>query len=171
MKRYLTLFVLAILVLALGLLTGCTGSTPTATPTPTPDSAISPEDWVAVNRWLSELYGLPPVYTVKELESAAWLVSNYWSSVADQAVTKLEQHDISWARTAPFCYLYHWYIEADIALRNVSTPIEFMAADNVLAENVMWLHEAADELVLMKLIGEPLNIYPTEDACVEGWSE
>ena len=32
--------------------------------------------------------GLPPVHTVDELQSAAWLVRDHWLEVADQAVTK-----------------------------------------------------------------------------------
>ena len=135
----------------------------------TSETSISAQDWDALNLWLGELYGLPPVYSVEDLKSAAWLVSNLWFDVAEEAVAELEQYDIPWARTAPFCYLYYWYIEADIKLRSVLTPIEFVASDYVLAEHVRWLEETARDLVDMKLSGEPLNIYPTEDACVEGW--
>lgn len=164
-----------ILIMLLGvMLVGSTacggpGATPTSTPTPTPDSAISAEDWDALNNWLSELYGLTPVDTVEELESAAWLISGYWFDAAHEACSKMEQHDIPWERTAPFCYLFYWYIETDIALRNVTTPRDLMAEASHLIENVTWLHEEADALVEMKLMGESLRIYPTEEACVEGW--
>jgi len=103
------------------------------------------------------------------LQSAAWLVRDHWLEAADQAVSKLEQNHIPWERTAPFCHLYYWFIEAYTALPNASTPIEFLATNNALTDYGQSLEEAADDLVQKKLSGEPLNIYPTEDACVEGW--
>lgn len=142
--------------------------TPSPTPTPTPESTISAQDWAFLNLWLSQLYGLPPVYTVDELQSAAWLVRDHWLEVADQAVTKLEQQHIPWERTAPFCYSHNWFVEAYTALPNASTPMEFLAANFVLTDYGQSLEETANELVRKKLSGEPLNIYPTEDACVQG---
>ena len=46
--------------------------------------------------------------------------------------------------------------------------MEFLAANYVLTDYGQSLEETADDLVRKKLFGEPLNIYPTKDACVEG---
>ena len=168
MKRYL-IIILAILVLASVLTAGC-GQKSEAPTSPSPEQvhpqpeSPSSEDWEVLNQWL-DTYGLPPVRNMEQLESAAFLVSGYWFDVADEAVKKLEQHGIPWSRTSPFFYLYYYYILHDTQFRNASwsTPVEFMASDYLLANSVRDLHEAADELVLMKQLGETLNIFPTEE--------
>ncbi len=167
MKRYL-IPVLVILVLASAILMGCVqkGGSP-ASPSPdqmeaTPESP-SLEEWEVLNHWLSELYGLPPVENTEQMESAAWLVSGFWFEQADKAVKKLEEHEIPWERTSPFFYLFNYYILYDTQLRHASTPLEFMAADHLLAQSVKDLHDAAEELILMKDLGEPLNVFPTEE--------
>lgn len=161
MKRRLILILVAILVLTSGLSAGCGQKS---------EPPASLGDWEALNHLLGS-YGLPPVKTTEELQSAAWLVSGDWFEVAVEATERLEQHDIPWERTRPFCFLFYWYIEADIELRNTSAPHEFLAAHSHLVGTVADLHQTADELVLMKDLGEPLSIYPTEDACLEGWVE
>ena len=179
MKRCLILIVVAILMLTVGLTVGCNQrSEPPVSPAPeqTQPKRESPssEDWEALNRWLSDLYRLPPVNNTEQLQSAAWLVSGFWFEQADEAVKKLEQHDIPWSRTAPFFYLYNYYILHDIQLSNASTPLEFMATDYLLADSVGDLHEASDELVLMKQLGETLNIFSTEEDAMEwfkGWDK
>lgn len=161
MKRYLLLILVAILVLASGVTVSCgqkAEPAPEATPTPIA------EDWEALNRWLGELYGLPPVSNTEQLKSAAFLLQAHWFKVTDEAVKKLEKNGIPWQRTAPFFYLYYYYILHDIQLGNASTPLELMAADYLLAQSVKDLHDEADELVWMKALGEPLVIYPTEEA-------
>jgi hypothetical protein len=121
------------------------------------------KDWEALNRWLNDLYGIPPVRTEGQLQSAALLVSAHWFDVTDETVKELEQHGIPWERTAPICYLFNYFILYDIQLRNSSTPLEFMAADFNLAKAAQALHETAQLLVEMKLSGEPLTIFPTEE--------
>ena len=164
------------LVLASGLLVAC-GEKGEAPACPTPEQtepepqSPSSEDWKVLNRWLSELYGLPPVSNTEQLQSAAWLVSGLWFEQAHKAVKRLEQNGIPWSRTAPFFYLYNYYILHDIQLRNASTPLEFMATDYLLADSVRELHEAADELVLMKQLGETLNIFPTEEDAMKWFKE
>lgn len=177
MKRYLILILVAIFVLASGVLVGC-GQKPEspASPTapeqtePTPESP-SPQDWEVLNRWLGDLYGLPPVENTEQLESAAWLVSIFWFEQADKAVKKLEEDGIPWERTAPFCYLFNYYILYDTRLTNAKTPLEFMAADHPLADSVKALQDEAEELVHMKWLGEPLKIFPTTKDAMESFKE
>lgn len=173
MKRYL-IPTIVILVLASGVLVSCgQKSEAPASPTPEQTQPESPysEDWVILNRWLDELYGLPPVENTEQLESAAFLVSGLWFDKANEAVEKLEQHNIPWERTSPFFYLFRYYVLHDVQFRNASTPIEFMAADKLLADSVRNLHETADELVRMKQLGETLNIFPTEEDAMKWFKE
>ncbi len=135
------------------------------------DESPTLEEWGALNRWLSECYGLPPVKNTEQLQSAAFLVSSLWFEEADKAVKKLEQHAIPWERTSPFFYLFNYYILHDIQLRNASRPIEFMAIDHLVVQSVKDLHDAADELVLMKELGEPLNVFPTEEDAMKWFRE
>lgn len=166
MKRCL-IPILTILVLASGLLIGC--SSPSATKTERVTSF--PKDWEVLNKLLSELYGFPPVRTERELEIAALQVSAHWSKVVERTTKKLEQNGIPWSRTAPFCYLVNYFILHDIQLRNSSTPLEFMAAEHALAMAVYNLDETAQLLLEMKLSGEPLTIFPTEEDATKRFLE
>lgn len=129
------------------------------------------DDWIALNSWLDELYGLPPVENTEQMKTAAFVVSNLWFEKAHEAVEKLEQYNIPWERTSPFFYLFRYYFLHDIQLTNASTPIEFMAADYSLTISVKDLHESADELVQMKQLGETLNIFVTEEDAMEWFRE
>jgi len=175
MKRYVVPL-LVLLVLSLGTVVAC-GHETEAPATPAPEQKEPEpqppdlEDWEALNRWLGDLYGLPPVKNTEQMASAAFLVSGFWFENADKAVKKLEQYGIPWERTSPFFYLYRYYILHDIQLRNASTPVEFMASDEILANSVRDLHNAADELVLMKQRGEPLVIFATEEDAVKWFGE
>lgn len=174
MKRYLILILVAIFVLASGVLVGCGQKTESpASPTPEqmqPEPSSS-ENWEVLNRWLGDLYGLPPVENTEELQSAAWLVSGFWFEQADKAVKKLEEDGIPWERTAPFCYLFNYYILYDTQLTNAETPLEFMATDHLLADSVKSLQDEAEELVHMKWLGEPLKIFPTTKDAMESFKE
>jgi len=174
MKRCLILTLVSILLLTSGVLVGC-GQKSESPASPTPEQMqpepSSSEDWEVLNRWLSELYGFPPVNNTEELQSAAFLLSLFWFEGADKAVKELEENGIPWARTPPFCYLFNWYILRDIQLRNATTPIEFMAADHLLADNVKALQDDAEDLVHTKWLGEPLNIFPTEEDAMESFKE
>ena len=66
------------------------------TPTPTPNQmkSVSSKDWEVLNRWLGDLYGLPPVKNTEKLKSAAVLVSGFWFKQANKAINKLEQNGI-----------------------------------------------------------------------------
>jgi predicted small lipoprotein YifL len=175
MKRYLVL-ILAILVLTSGALAAC-GQKSEAPASPTPEQtepkpqSPSSEDWEILNRWLGDLYGLPPVSNTEQLQSAAWLVRGFWFGKVDEEIKRLEEYDIPWSRTAPFFYLWNYYLLHNIQLRNASTPLEFMAADSVLADSVIALHEAADELVQMKQLGETLRIFPTDEDAMKWFKE
>jgi hypothetical protein len=137
----------------------------------TKEQSTSSDEWAILNRWLDKFYQLPLVRNEEQLKSAAWLVSELWFKEADKAVRKLEANGIPWERTAPFLYLFDWYIRRDIKLRNASNPIEFMAADHALTGSVRDLHNCADELILMKETGEPLKIFPTEESAREWYKD
>lgn len=174
-KRYL-IPIMVVLVLTSGVLVGC-GQKSEAPISPTPEQTEpnppppSSEDWAVLNRWLGDLYGLPPVKNTEQLKSAAFLVSGFWFDKADEAVKELERQGIPWERTSPFFYLFRYYVLHDVQFGNASTPIEFMAADHLLANSVRDLQEAADELVLMKQLGETLNIFPTEEDAMKWFKE
>lgn len=129
---------------------------------PKPESPSS-EDWVALNRWLDELYGLPPVENTEHLKSAAVVVSGVWFEQANKAIEKLERNDIPWARVAPFYASFNYYVLHDAQLLGASDPIEFMATDKLLADSVKNLHDTADELIRMKSLGESYRIFPTDE--------
>ncbi len=137
--------------------------TQTQTPTTSETESVSSEDWNVLNRWLSELYGLPPVKNTEQLKSAATLVSSFWFEKANIAISKLEQNDIPWARVAPFYSSFNYYVLHDAQLLGASDPIEFMAADKLLADSVKDLQDTADELVRMKSLGESFKIFPTDE--------
>lgn len=178
--------VIVSLILAIIGLVGCTTISPSPpapqapaaeappaapAPKPAPSPAPAPEEWELLNRWLSDLYGLPQVEDIEQMQAAALLVSGLWFEQADKAVKKLEEDDIPWARTAPFCYTYNYYILHDIQLTNASTPLEFMATDNLLADTVKDLQDEAEELVRMKWLGEPLHIFPTTKDAMDSFRE
>ena len=145
MKQHLMLVLLS-LVLVSGLIVGCgqkneTSIFPTEDETETTTEFPSAEEWELVNRWLSDVYGLPPVEDIEQLQAAALLVGGFWFEQANKETEKLEERDIPWARTTPFCYTFNYYILHDIQLRNVSTPIEFIAADHVVADTVKDLQD------------------------------
>ncbi len=167
MKRYL-IPILAILVLASGVVVGC-GQKSEVPASPTPEQiqpkseSPSSEDWAVLNRWLDELYGLPPVKNIDQLKSAAFLVSNFWFEQVQEAIGKLEQNDIPWSRAAPSYSAFSYYVLHDAQLRSASDPLEFMAVDYLLAQSVKDFHDTADELVQMKALGETFKIFPTEE--------
>ena len=169
MKQYL-IPILITLMLTSGLVVGCASTWPKEENKPNTEG-ISAEQWDTVNEYLDKLYGLPSVKTTEELRAAAFLVDGFWSEKVDEATTRLEQQNIPWGRTPPFCYLFNWYVLHDIQLTNVSSPIEFMAADHLLADSVKALHDEAEELVHMKWLGEPLNSFPTEEDAMESFKE
>jgi len=175
MKRYLILIVLAIFVLTSGVLVGCaqkpeSPASPT-TPEQTEPEPSSSEDWEVLNRWLGDLYGLPPVDNTEELQSAAFLVGGFWFEQVDKAVKKLEENGIPWERTAPFCYLFNYYVLHYTQLTNATTPLEFMAADHLLGDTVKALQDESEELVHTKWLGEPLKIFPTTEDAMESFKE
>lgn len=136
----------------------------------TSTTEISEEkQWEMLNFWLGTLHDLPPIYSVEELEEVAVVLFDFWFDQGDEAVKKLEEHQIPWDRTRPFCYLYFWYIQATHDLMNSSTPLDLLSSDMLVTELCKYLHDTADHLVQMKLSGEALNIYQTEDACMEGF--
>jgi len=137
-----------------------TTSQQTSEQTPT---SVSSDDWQVLNRWLSELYGLPPVKNTEQLKSAATLVSGFWFKQANVAISKLEQNNIPWARVALFYSSFNYYVLHDAQLLGASDPIEFMAIDKLLADSVKDLQDTADELVRMKSLGESFKIFPTDE--------
>ena len=171
MKRYFVR-ILVVLVMTFGLATGCgQQSHPSLSPTPEQTQAEfespSTDDWQALNRLLIEVYELPPVRNVEQLESAAWLASGFWFDMTNITIENLEKQDIPWERTSPFFYLFDYYILHDIQFRNSSSPMEFMATEHLLVESVKTLADAANELVRSKLLGEELVIFPTAEDATE----
>jgi hypothetical protein len=154
MRRYFALILLILVVIPN--LAGCTEKA--ASP-----SSPSSEEWDTLNRWLKDIYGIPPVSNVDQLESASLRVSLFWKDGVQGIMQKLEQEGIPGGRTAPFCYLLNYYILYDIQLRNSSTPLEFLAADYSLTETIRDLDETGQLLLEMKASGEPLTIFPTEE--------
>ena len=161
------------------LVTACSQATPTPVPTasPTPttdtraaDDPFAQEYWDHMNTMLVAVYGLPPVPDVQFINTAGYAVSNFLGEGAAVAAERLESSGIPWARTAPFCYLFAWYIEADTAINQITTPLEFITAESRLAERGRWLLEAADSMILTQLLEEPLSTHPTEAACLEGFT-
>jgi len=139
-------------------------------PTPGRESRdTTKEEWDVLNRWLAEFYGLPPVSNIEELRTTASVVSVKWFGVVAKAVKKLEDHGIDWGRTRDSCYLVHWYMRADARLYEVQTPIEFLAAEELLVKRLRMVDESADLLVERKLLGEPLGTFSTEEECVRGF--
>lgn len=167
MKRYL-IPVIIILVLASGVVVGC-GKKSEVPASPTPEQiqpkseSPSSEDWAVLNRWLGELYGFPPVKNTDQLESAAFLVSNFWFDKINEALEKLEQSNIPWSRAAPTYSAFSYYVLHDAQLRGASSPLEFMAADRLLADSVKEFHDTANELIQMKVLGETFRTFPTDD--------
>ena len=137
--------------------------TQTQTPATSQTKSVSSEDWNVLNRWLSELYGLPPVKNTEQLKSAAFVVSGIWFKQADKAIKELEQNNIPWTRAAPSYSAFNYYVLHDAQLNSATDPIEFMATDKVLADSVKDLQDTADELVRMKQLGESFKVFPTEE--------
>ncbi len=102
-------------------------TTKTSSPTSNQSKPASSEDWKALNRWLSELYGLPPVSNTEQLKSAAFVVSGIWYKQANKAISKMEQNNIPWSKAASSYASFNYYVLHDAQLNSVSDPIEFMA--------------------------------------------
>ncbi len=181
MKRWLVL-ILAVLVLASGAMVACgqktdapTSTTPYQVPPksdlPPSNDLVNTKDWQTLNRWLHDLYRLPPVNNTEQLKSAAFEVANFWSDQVDKTTTKLEQNGIHWERTPPFCYIFNWYILHHIQLRHANTPMEFIAADYVLSETVKTLQDEAKDLMNRKISGEPINSFATEEEAMKQFKQ
>ena len=164
-KWYLVLVLGLALLLAVSVV-AC-GETKTTEKSESPPAPEVADEWEALNDWLDTMYNLPRVYNTEQLKHAAIEVDMFWFEQADYAVKKLERHNIPWERTAPFCLDYYCYILASSELLECSEPLKFIASDMGTVETVKTLHDTADHLIEMKLSGEALSIYPTEDACLE----
>lgn len=127
------------------------------------------EYWKAVNSMLEQIYGLPPVSDTDQLSSAAFLVSEHWSEYPAQNIQDLNGQGIEPDLTAPFCYMFFWYIDANRAMLEVSTPLDFIVMEQKLVDNVHMLDIQTDLLIDNKVFDlDPITTYPTAEECRGG---